>query len=106
MRRILMVCALLLVSLSPTLAQESSRPVLERHVVPGTIADVPESPCQLAEPSYEVERSKDAPGKLQINGGAVTVTNISGRDIQQLYLTFTFKHGGSYGSLENRSTVD
>ena len=106
MRRILIVCVLLLVSLSPTLAQESSQSVLESHVVPGTVADVPESPVQLAEPSYGVERSTDAPGKLQINGGAVTVTNISGHDIQRLYLSFTFKRGGWYGSLENRSTVD
>jgi hypothetical protein len=106
MRQILIVCVLLPVSLSSTLAQESSQSVLERRVVPGTIAAVPASPCQLAEPSYGVERSKDAPDKLQINGGAVTVTNISGRDIQQLYLSFTFKHGGWYGSVENRSTVD
>jgi len=106
MRRILIVCVLLLVSLSSTLAQESRQSVLERHVVPGTIGDVPESPCQLAEPSYEVEHSKDAPDKLQISGGAVTVTNISGRDIRQLYLSFTFKRGGWYGTIENRSTVD
>jgi hypothetical protein len=106
LRRILIVCVLLLVSLSPTLAQESSQSVLESHVVPGTVADVPESPVQLAEPSYGFERSTDAPDKLQITGGAVTVTNISGRDIQQVYLIFTFKHRASYGSLENRSTVD
>jgi hypothetical protein len=106
MRRILIVSALLLVSLSPTLADQSGQSVDERRSVPGVAVVMPESPVQLSEPSYTLERSRKAPDKLQIDSGVVTVTNTSGRDIRRLSLIFTYKLGASYGGLQNRSAVN
>lgn len=105
MRRILIVSVLFLVSLSPTLAGQSSQSV-ERHTVPGAINLVPESPVQMAEPSYTLERAARAPYQLQIVDDAVTVTNTSGRDIRRLMLVFSYKPGAIYGGVESRAAVD
>jgi hypothetical protein len=106
MRRILIVSALLLVSLTPTLAGQSGQPAMERRAVAGVVGAVPDSPAQLGGPSYTLERSKESPGQLRIVKDEATVTNTSGRDIRRLIVVFTYRQGASDGSVENRVAVD
>jgi len=106
MRRTLIISALLLVSLSPTLAGQSAQQATERRPVAGTVAAVPDSPVQISGPSYMLERSKESPDKMWIVKDEVTVTNTSGRDIRRLIVIFTYKQSASDGSVENRVAVD
>jgi hypothetical protein len=106
MRRILIVSALLLVSLSSTLAGQFDHVFVERHEVPGVVIEMAESPVALSRPKYTLERCKGWPDKMKIVGDEVTVRNVGGGDIRRLLLVFSYKQGASYDGVQNRVAVD